>query len=1619
MKKHLFLALFAFAASLAAAQTFTYPANGQQGFHLTEKTRDGVHISYNLGTFTMHPLNYRGEDMSEISISAITLPNAAGCPNLPTDSRMIAIPQNAKATLNVVSYETELIKNVNIAPALRIQAESEEPDMNYVKDSKVYEKNAFYPESPFAMGESYIRGVNAVTVAITPFQYNPVTKELLVYKNIEISVDYEGGDGRFCDNRLRSPYWDPILATELANYDQLPTVDYEARMQQWLRDEAEGAEYVIVTPNNDAWAEYANQLKDYRTRQGIITKVYRLDEMPASSTDRMKDWFHNAYNTWEIAPVAVCLLGDHGTDMSQYVPAETASHPYEGSCITDNGYADVSGDNLPDMVFSRLIAETPEQLPVFVGKQIEYEYSNPNMDPNSYLHPVTALGWQTERWFQICAEVVGGYMRTKGYDVNRINCIYQGSPGSQWSTATNTADVVQYFGSNGCNYIPDTPSELGGWTGGTPEQIVEAVNNGTFLVQHRDHGLEEGWGEPAMRTNHVLQTNNVGKLPFVMSINCLTGKFNYASNCFCETWMRHTYNGENAGAVGLLCPTEVSYSFVNDAFVWGVYDLFDGNFLPEYGPYAQNTGNWMPAFGNVAGKYFLYQTNWPYNYYDKDITYTMFTAHCDAFLRLYTQVPEQMEVIHPEVILAGLGEISVTAPAGAMISLVTEDTAGGWNIIAVAEATGDNQIVSFEPQVPPTEVHIVVTGQNYLRYEDIMRVVPADGPYIVYDNRVIHDENGNGQLDFGETISLDISLRNVGTEPMEPFEAILETSSEHISITNNSAQFGGIAPDGSLTIENAYTFTVADDVPDNIGNRFTITVENGENTYVSNFNIKAFAPIFTIGGMTITETNGNGNGRLDPGEDAQLSFSIENSGHSDANTTTASLLMMSPYVTIEQNSLQFPSFEAGSNNNATYNIHISEDTPSGYSCTIIMDLASGNYSSQKEFYIKVGLILEDFELQELGAGWSNDNSAPWTFVTESPYEGSYCLRSGAISHNGSTQLTLSHEAGSDDVISFYYKVSSETNYDKMHFFIDNVEKGTWSGSIDWTLASYPVQAGNHVYKWTYTKDTSVSNGSDCCWIDYVSLPSPKIMAGTAGNDVDICEGSDAQIIGYAIHHQSLEWTSAGDGTFNDAHIPMPIYTPGTQDIENGQAVLTITITGEDGNVITDDMTVNIFNMVDIYNAIPDVHYCAIEQPQAVEVTVTGDYTDFVWSSTGDGSFEDAHALATNYTPGQNDIANGVSLTATVVSIGCGNINFEYPFEMNPMPWIQPAPVSCQITGIQGHEIVMPYLATGFINGQMNLDIDGHNYTLNQDESDIVLTTGTEEIGQHTYMFTNVDNGLCLNDETVEYTIVVFPEPSINIAEKPQAVTICSGETASFELDLEGAAEGLGYYIAGQGIDTIYIPENHYILELAPNESINIHIDYLRAETGGCNDHIVNPDLTLSIIVIGETPLTIQGDNELDAFYTSVSEYTVAEDMNVVWTMNPAEAGTMVPANDNKSVSISWAEQFKGNVILTATPNVGCELEGTDYAINVRNSYGINEFGINAKIYPNPTDDNITILAQGMTRISIMNGLGQVVYAAELESNEAHVNMSQFGAGIYMVRIETAQGFTTKQVTVVR
>jgi PKD repeat protein len=683
-----------------------------QGFTLSLAESSNVRIQHSVNSFSLNTANINGEDMTVINMEGVMLPNNEGAPNLPGHGRYIALPQGATAKLHIVRMRVETYKDIDIAPSPRIPFEDDDSPLVYEKDMAIYGQNAFYPAEAVALSQTKkIRGVDVVMLGITPFQYNPVSRELKVLRDIEVEIQFEGGNGQFGDTRYRSRWWDPIMADVILNHQSLPEVDYN-----WMHSggptDLDGCEYLIITPDGADYVSWADSIALFRNKQGISTDVYTLTEVGGNTTSAIESFVNDAYNNWTIPPSAVLLLGDYGTNISNNV----ISPIYNNYCASDNIYADVDGDHLPEMAFARITANDVGQLETMVTKFLDHE-RNPPTNTGFYDHPITAIGWQTSRWFQICGETVGGYWKNElGKTPERINDIYIGSPGSTWSTATNTSTVVDYFGPNGLGYIPAAPSTLGGWSGGNATMINNAINSGAFMMLHRDHGSTTGWGEPSYNTSNINGLTN-SDLIYVMSINCLTGKYNISGECFAEKFHRHTSGGQNAGALGITAASETSYSFVNDTYVWGFIDNMWPDFMPDYGTeYPQDFA--LPAFGNASGKFFLEQSNWPYNTGNKQVTYHLFHHHGGAFLNIYSEVPMPLNVVHEGKIYFGYPTFEITATDGALISLYYDG-----EILATATGTGSLQSIPIPPVPLGEEVNLTVTKQNYFRHEELLPVM--------------------------------------------------------------------------------------------------------------------------------------------------------------------------------------------------------------------------------------------------------------------------------------------------------------------------------------------------------------------------------------------------------------------------------------------------------------------------------------------------------------------------------------------------------------------------------------------------------------------------------------------------------------------------------------------------------------------------------------------------------------------------------------------------------------------------------------------------------------------------------------------------------------------------------
>jgi peptidoglycan hydrolase-like protein with peptidoglycan-binding domain len=72
--------------------------------------------------------------------------------------------------------------------------------------------------------------------------------------------------------------------------------------------------------------------------------------------------------------------------------------------------------------------------------------------------------------------------------------------------------------------------------------------------------------------------------------------------------------------------------------------------------------------------------------------------------------------------------------------------------------------------------------------------------------------------------------------------------------------------------------------------------------------------------------------------------------------------------------------------------------------------------------------------------------------------------------------------------------------------------------------------------------------------------------------------------------------------------------------------------------------------------------------------------------------------------------------------------------------------------------------------------------------------------------------------------------------------------------------------------------------------------------------------------------------------------------------------------------------------------------------------------ITSKIYPNPFKDNLTVeSAETMKNISIYSVNGQRIKDLTVNSTKANIGTSNFSKGIYMLKIETANGVKTMSI----
>lgn len=458
------------------------------------------------------------------------------------------------------------------------------------------------------------------------------------------------------------------------------------------------------------------------------------------------------------------------------------------------------------------------------------------------------------------------------------------------------------------------------------------------------------------------------------------------------------------------------------------------------------------------------------------------------------------------------------------------------------------------------------------RVDALAAVEAVSMPGPSYYSHTFTDPNSNETLEPGESVLMSLTMANFSDEAVSAVTVNLSTDSEYITITDGTEYFGDFALESIIEIEDAFAFDVANNIPGGEVVKFFVTAVSGDESWESSFTVTAHGVTFATGTFTINDTNGNGNGNLDPGENVNITIQINNLGQIAAPNVVCTLTSPSSEITINNGSFTIPNLNGGQSSAASFNITVSPDAPIGTIIDMNLHLVSGYYELEAMFYPKVGLIVEDFETGDFSQyDWEFAGNSPWTIVSTGVYEGLYSAKSGSIGNNASSQMKVTMDVSANDSIAFFRKVSSESDYDFLEFYIDNNKVGSWSGEVGWGRVSYPVTAGTRTFRWVYTKDIFVVSGQDCGWIDYIEFPAvaDQTMTVNAGEDVEICAGMNFQTTASAQNYASLVWETSGTGTFNNSALLNAIYTPSQADWDAGNVTLSLTVYGAGGEMLTD------------------------------------------------------------------------------------------------------------------------------------------------------------------------------------------------------------------------------------------------------------------------------------------------------------------------------------------------------------------------------------------------------------------------------------------------------------------
>ncbi|MBE0637152.1 MAG: T9SS type A sorting domain-containing protein [Bacteroidales bacterium] len=854
-------------------------------------------VKIELSGFNLKTLVTRDKTYQQVDLMGESYTTVPGSPEIPYIAKVLAIPDQAGVTIDILETGTLYTYNNIVLPPARPSWWEGDDEPPYLENSDAYRSDEAYPSEVASMdAASVFRDFRISRLAIYPLRYLPGKSELQVYSSITVRVNYDGGEvinPKTTSKKAISPSFAQLYRNFIFNYDEVLQRHYNGR---------EDGREVMLCIMPDIFTASFQIYADWKRESGTDVHVTKFSDIGANGNnpDIVKNHIADAYSTWENPPTYVLIVGDNGV-----FPKKTVSYPgytfaWEEYFVTVDG-----NDYFPEMMIGRFTNQEDYRMQVMINKFMLYEKQPYTQDPS---------------WFR------------KG------TCCSNNEYESQVETKRFAAAQMLDYGFTSV----DTMMSDGYWSYNCTyniNDIKSAINEGRSYLNYRGEGWYYGWYANCydFHTDDVSSLSNGQKFTFVTSIGCGVAMFDASGgNCFGEEWVQLGSLTSPRGGVAFVGPTSNTHTTYNNRIDKGIY----------VGMFQE--GMDTPGQALTRGKLYMYNVFG--NEYYVEYHYKVFCVLGDPSIHIWKDVPQQVTVDYPAVIPVGNNFIEFQvnfAGTGFPVSNA-QVTITGDEIFASRFTDGTGKVTIELMPLVEENLTVTVRGGRVIPFQGTMQVTQPDELIEPEGSPVVDDLDGNndGLVNPNETCSITYTLKNWGSTMANSVQATLLTSDPMVQIiTVSPVSFGNLAPGAQVT-GSPFQFFVSEDCP--IGHivPLQLHVVSTNNTWDYIYNVEVKGCMLSYNNFVVFDGGtANNNYRLDPGETAVVVVSVSNIGEDTAPDVMGLLTSSDPYITIVDGIGSFGNMAI--NGNATnyinhFGVSVAANCPAGHMADFELKLSTQN-----------------------------------------------------------------------------------------------------------------------------------------------------------------------------------------------------------------------------------------------------------------------------------------------------------------------------------------------------------------------------------------------------------------------------------------------------------------------------------------------------------------------------------------------------------------------------------------------------------------------------------------------------------------------------------------------------